>query len=531
MTRTQTLPVTLLFATAVASCGSYDDSALARNEIPGPDSPQNARTNTNVNLGGAQDFGYFRSLVGAGVVPRSTDIDDGGFFAEHHTPLPDPTCGDRVCAHAMLGVMGNLMNGENCTLLQIGLNSPLAVDPNNRPPLNLAVVIDVSGSMAEEGKIDFVRSGLEQMINELYDEDRIAIITYSNNADVVFEMEEVRGRRNTLREVVRGLQAGGATNLWAGLELGYRQVLERYDLGMQNRVILLSDGQPTAGVTATANILTNSRAFNSDGIGLTTIGLGTSFNHSLMRDLSMQGDGNFYFVENAGAVEEVFTEELAYFTVPVAFDLEIDVEAGADYRFRSAYGSSLFEHDLTTGRLRIPSVFLAHRTADDDVTGSGGRRGGGSALLLELMPELDGTARPNETEVVALRLSYRVPGERERVEQVLKVQYPHAPSVLLERGFFDNPIVTKSFVMLNILVALRQSSDLFYRGQGSDGIALLRRLIAAVADYEDSANDGEGDVDMQLDIDLMTALIAVMIDNGAVDPDAPEIPADPWPAD
>ncbi len=512
-----------------AACASDFGSQTAITDPNSGGQPNPDGNNTNVNLGGAQDFGYFRRLLDSNQVPRPGDVDDAGFFAEHHTPLPEPDCGGRVCVQPMLGVMANLVNGNNCTLLQLGLNSPLAIDPDNRPPLNLAVVIDTSGSMRAAGKIDFVKLGLMQMINELYDDDRIAIITYSSEAAVVFAMDEVRGNRNRLRGVVEALQADGATNLWGGLELGYQQVLGGYDIEQQNRVILLSDGQPTAGVTAEGEILHLSKAYNSDGVGLTTIGLGTSFNHALMRDLSLQGDGNAYFVEDASAVQEVFTEELAYFTVPVAFDLEIDVEAGVDYRFRRAYGSSLFTHDLTTGRLEIPSVFLAHRTSHDDVTEGQGRRGGGSALLLELMPN-DELEDDGETEVASVALSYRVPGVDERVTQHVKVGYPYAADVLIREGFFDNAIVTKSFVMLNILVGIREATEAFHTGRGAEGIDVLRRLIAAVRDYEEDLNDGQGDVDMQLDIELMERLVDVMIANGAL-PQETVIAEDPWPGD
>lgn len=524
---------TALAATGIlllVGCGDSQGLAVdAWSRAPDPNAP-NPTGNTNVNFGGAQDFGYVRRLLEANQVPRVDEIDDAGFFAEHHTPLPEPDCGGRVCPQAMIGVMGNLINGENCTMLQVGLNSPVTIDPESRPPLTLAVVVDVSGSMADAGKMDFVKLGLEQMVNELYDDDRIAIITYSTNAHVVFDMAEVRDNRNALRDVVRRLNAVGSTNLWGGLELGYEAVLADYDSARQNRVILLSDGRPTAGVTGTNEILEQSRPYNSDGVGLTTVGLGTSFNLDLMRSLAEQGDGNFYFVENAAAVDEVFTEELDYFTVPVAFDLELDITAGADYRFRGAFGSRLFEHDLTSGSLSLPSVFLAHRTSHDDVTDEGGRRGGGSALLLELMPNEDDGSNPDETEVAKVSLSYRVPGETERVQQDVAVVYPHAPWELLEAGYFDNEIVTKSFVMLNILVGMRTASEHFYMGNGGEGITVLRQLIAAVRDYEEDQNDGEGDVDMQLDIELMELMVSVLIANGAQDPEAP-LREDPWPAD
>lgn len=524
MTQPRSLAPLLLAGVTACSGFATEDAARA----PQPGGVTNPGGNTNVNLGGAQDFGYFRRLLDANVVPDPEVVDDAGFFAEHHTPLPEPSCGERICLQAMLGVMGNLLNGANCTLLQLGLNSPLVVDEEARPPLTLAVVVDTSGSMQGAGKMDFVVSGLTQMINALKDEDQIALIRYSSTAELLFPMADVGGNRNALMEIVQGLTPDGSTNIWDGLELGYQEVLGRYDLDRQNRVILLSDGQPTAGIVDIQEILDASRPYNSDGVGLTTIGLGTDFNLELMRGLSEQGDGNFYFVEDAAAVEEVFTEELSYFTVPVAFDLDLQVRAGADFSFGAAYGSRMFQVEEWGGTLDIPSVFLAHRKSSEDVTENDGRRGGGSALLVELMPT---TSSGEESEVAVIDVSFRDPIGNRTVEDTVVVTYPYPATTALERGYFENDIVTKSFVMLNILVGMREACDLFHRGNGEGAVGLLRRLIAAAADYEDDANDGEGDTDIRLDIELMQQLMSVMVNNGALDPPNPPIPEDPWPAD
>jgi Ca-activated chloride channel family protein len=509
-----------------AACS--DASGLARDTTGNPKPPFN-NGNSNVNLGGAQDFGYFRRLLDSNIVPDPDVIDEAGFFAEHHTPLPEPSCGERVCVQAMLGVMGNLINGSNCSMLQIGLNSPIVANPDLRPPLSLSVVVDTSGSMEAAGKMDFVIQGLRRMVNELSDADRIALVRYSSDAEVLVPMGDVGRRRNELQSAIEGLRADGSTNLWGGLELGYGESLGAFDSGRQNRVLLLSDGQPTAGITDTAEILRRSRAYNSDGIGITSIGLGTDFNLELMRGLAEQGDGNFYFVEDAGAVEEVFTEELSYFTVPIAYDLELDVRAGRDFEFRSSHGSSFFEAEAWGGHLSIPSVFIAHRDSHEDMTEEGGRRGGGSALLVELMPNPSSTS--DESEVATVDVSYRVPGEDRIATDSIAVRYPYPASTLLDRGFFDDDIVTKSFVMLNILVGIEESCTRFHLGDGDGAVAMLRRLIAAARDYEDSANGGMGDADIRSDIELMQQLADVEIANGALDPPNPPIPEDPWPRD
>lgn len=515
--------------------GGSGDSGAWGGPDAGPTSGADVGGNTNISFGGAQDFGYVRSLIASGRVPRPSDLEPAGFFAEHSTPLPEPTCGERICVQAMLGVFGNLINGNNCTMLQLGLNSPIVVSDEDRPPLTLAVSIDVSGSMLADDKIGFVRRGLERLVAELHDEDRLALVTYSSTAQVVWPMREVRGQRNELLRIVRALEATGATDFHGGLALAYDEVARHYDSGRQNRVIMLSDGQPTAGTTSLEAIIAMSAARNSDGIGLTTVGLGRDFNIALMRGLAEQADGNFYFLENATAVDEVFTEELTYFTLPVGFDVTLDVRSGSFYRVVRANGSNRFVVDEGGGSLSVPSVFFAHRQAPDDVfegEDGVGRRGGGSMLIVELMPEVwDGEPSPAEADVAHVTLTFREPGTNAIIEDRVTVHYPHAPDHIVPTGFFDNAIVTKSFVVLNIYFAIEQASLWFHGGMAREARDLLAMVIAAAADYEDSANDGEGDIDIRLDIELLEDLMGLIETLGRLNTPPPPPPSDPWPCD
>jgi Ca-activated chloride channel family protein len=480
-----------------------------------------------VSLGGAQDAGFFRGQLEAGLVPSPESLDAAGFFAEHHTELPSPSCGNRVCLQPTLAVMGNLMNGADCTMLHLGLNSPLAADPGSRPPLTLSVVVDVSGSMLGQ-KLQFLQEGLELLIDGMHDDDRMSLVSYSDQANVVAATTDIVNDRASLRQAVRSLVAAGSTNLSEGLLAGYREVLANYDSTRQNRVILLSDGNPTAGLTASSQILEMSRAYNSDGVGLTTIGLGQDFNISLMRDLALQADGNFYFLEDAGAVSEVFTEELSFFVVPVAFDLELSLSEGEAYSFGRAFGTPFWQDSEGGGALSIPSVFLAHREADTDVTEDDGRRGGGSQLIVEMMPsDFEADA---DSVVATVSVSFREPGQNERIEEVIDVRYPYAPGALLTEGFFDannQAAAQKSFVMLNIFVGMQAVVEAFARGvAGVETIASLDNLIAAVNDY----NDEVGDKDVELDLELLDMLRANLLRAGVPESVEPP-PADPWPAD
>jgi Ca-activated chloride channel family protein len=524
------------------SSGSDDADSSGRVGLAGPQAP--APQGTNVSFGGAQDVGFLRDQLVAGVVPSMASLDAPGFFAEHFIELPPPSCGQQLCLQPMVAVMGNLMNGNNCTMLHLGLRSPASADPESRPPLALALVVDVSGSMMGE-KIEYVRSGLELLIDGMRDDDQLALITYSDAASVVIEMAPVGDNRVALRRAVQALRADGGTNLHAGLIAGYGQVQDSYDGARQNRVILLSDGNPTAGVTGTDSILDASRAYNSDGIGLTTVGLGADFNIDLMRGLAQQADGNFYFLENAGAIDEVFEEELSYFVVPIAFDLELSLTAGPDYEFGRALGAPLWQDASSGGALSIPSVFVAHRESADDMTEAGGRRGGGSSLLVELMPSGQGGSEDGAT-IATIDLTFRAPGleppQHDRVELV----YPHAPDELLGRGYFagrdditgsdgdgvvepfDPAAIQKSFVMLNVFVGMEAAIAAFHTRSADAGtIAELDNLIDAVQDY----NDEVGDADIDADLELLAMLRQNLIAAGIGAPRERERAGDPWPAD
>jgi Ca-activated chloride channel family protein len=489
--------------------------------------------NTNVSLGGAQDFGVYRRLLASGRIPETKDFDAAGFFAEHHTKLPPPMCGRRVCVQSMMAVMSNLANGSSCTMLQLGLNSNLVADPTMRPPLNLAISVDVSGSMNTGGKIDFVRNGLEQLVDGMRDVDKLSLVTYSDSARLVYPMAEVGLRRAELRTMIRALTANGGTALHDGLKLAFEEALKVRDGARQNRVLLLSDGQPTVGITATDAIMAMSKGYNSEGVGLTTIGVGTDFNPVLMRGLSQQADGNFYFLENAAAVNEVFGDELSYFTVPVVYDLKLELTAGAHYNFGRAYGSSFWKDNaLLGGRIEVPSVFLAHRKSHADQTPQGGRRGGGSALLVELMPKrsMDDGSGLEMADVATVNVSFRDPTTNQTVTDQVVVNYPYAPWTTPERGFFqssDVPIVQKSFVMMNIYTAIEDASRNFHIGDRRMILANLKRLREAVVDY----NEEIADQDIVADIALLDELMRVLRTNGVTDP--AEIPPrpNPWPAD
>ena len=134
----------------------------------------------NVGQGGAQDIGYFRSIVEAGGVPRPETLDPVGFFAEHAVDLPEATCGEVVCVHPSLAVAPRF-DGSNWTMAYLGMNT--SIDPASlpRPPVHLVLAVDTSAStsMLRADLVEAVRG----MLATMRPEDRVSLVRIGAVAD------------------------------------------------------------------------------------------------------------------------------------------------------------------------------------------------------------------------------------------------------------------------------------------------------------------------------------------------------------
>jgi Ca-activated chloride channel family protein len=503
----------LATALVLAACGSAArEDAGAAGDDGGP----------SVGQGGAQDFGQFRSILEAGEIPGPETLDDVGFFNEHKIELPSASCGDDVCLHGQLGVLGNMISGSNCTIVLLGMNT--AIDPAEleRPPLNLAIVVDASGSMAG-APIEYLREGLFRMLDDLSPEDRISLVSFSDEANVL--LEAIEGDRTTdLTLAIDDIEAGGSTNIYDGLRKGYDLVAAHAEEGRQNRVILLSDGEATAGITTSSKIVAMSSAYNAAGYSLTTIGMGEEFDPELMRDLAEEGAGAFYYLEDPAAVQEVFEEEVTTFLVPLARDLRIDVNIDAGYTLRAMYGTKQYELSGNDAWIDIPIVQIAHReSASDDMNG---RRGGGGAIVAELLPRSSDTVE--EPGIVGrLVMSYVRVADGETIVQEVPITTALTPGEIPEGGHFDSAGVEKSFVMLNIFAGFQLASQRALWGDDRGALAVLEPLSGAVTEWlADNPDDDIAD-DLRYIGLFMTNLRA----RGAEDPAPNQNPPEPWPND
>jgi Ca-activated chloride channel family protein len=498
--------------------GSYGDySTFGGDTGGGGGEGGSSGLDPSAGQGGAQDFGMFREILLAGGIPGPETIDDVGFFAEHKIALPPAECGENVCIHGMLGVMGNMISGSNCTLVMLGMNTPIDPDTLERPPLNLAIAVDLSGSMAGE-PIERLRSGLLLMIDELEPDDRISLIGFSNEAELL--VSQVGPADPALASTIEALEPIDRTNVYDGLRTAFEEVEAHAEEERQNRVILVGDGVANVGLVQNETIEGLAEVYSDAGFGLTTIGIGEQVDIDLLRKLAELGSGSFYYIDEPAALEEVFAEEVQAFIVPLAEDVEIDARMFDGYDLRRVYGTKQYEVWGNDAYLDIPILQIAHRVSADD--NENGRRGGGGAIIMELTPTgLDPAA------VGQVDFRYVEPGTGELIEQQVAISSPLAPWETPESGHFDDESTEKAFVMLNIYVGFEMAAQRASVGDYGGALTILQPLRDSVASWL-LAHDDEDIADDQIYVELFIANLSAQ---GGTTHSPNPVPPDPWPSD
>jgi len=237
---------------------------------------------------------------------------------------------------------------------------------SSRQPMNCAVVIDRSGSMGAEGKIEHARAAVRALIDQLRPDDILSIVIYDDVVEVLRPAARV-GDKTILRRLVDEIGPRGWTNLGGGLVEGFRQS-ERY-LGERyvNRVILLSDGLANRGITDSRELERIARRYCQRGVSLSTIGVGYEYNENLMVALANGGGGNYYYLERATNLASIFRREFDLMSTLVAQSASLDLDLGRGVRFHDAIGCGSAREgdrvrialgDLSSGECREVTVEL-----------------------------------------------------------------------------------------------------------------------------------------------------------------------------
>ncbi|OCF91651.1 hypothetical protein A9G17_00205 [Gilliamella sp. wkB7] len=199
------------------------------------------------------------------------------------------------------------------------------IDSKKRVPINLAIVIDKSGSMSGQ-RIEKAREAAILAVNMLNENDTLSIVAYDSEARVIVPATKVDNKLRIIGLINENIYAEGGTALFAGLSKGIKQVENQLTKDKVNRIILLSDGQANIGPSSVDELSQLAIIAAKKNIAITTLGIGSDYNELLMSSIASYSDGNHVFVNNSADLENVFVHEFNDLMSAIAQDVVITIQ-------------------------------------------------------------------------------------------------------------------------------------------------------------------------------------------------------------
>ncbi len=302
-----------------------------------------------------------------------------------------------------------------------------------RPPLNLALVIDRSGSMSGR-KLSYARKAARFLAGELTARDRLAIVTFDGVVKVVVPSTPVADPLAFIA-AINTIHSGGCTALFDGWLAGAMQVAEHLEPNALNRVLLLSDGQANEGLTNSAEIAAKVAGLTAKGISTSAFGLGDGFDEDLMGAMASSGDGTLAFIESPGQLADLYASELQGLATTVGKRVSIGI--------RTKNGAELVDvlNDLDAteaGNYRLPNLRA------------------GQELNVGVRLQLPAWT-PNQ-EIASVRLAWDAPGSAERQTLIEHLTLPVKEAGELA-GLDTDMAVAEQFALLEANRARRQAIE------------------------------------------------------------------------
>ena len=278
--------------------------------------------------------------------------------------------------------------GPQKAVIKVILDSPPPPEQMERPAVNLAIVLDRSGSMSGQ-KLEKAKDAAIEALRHLGPRDIFSVVVYDHNVRTVVPARSARYVEWIERQI-REIRSGGNTALFGGVSQGAAEVRKNFGRGYVHRIILLSDGIANVGPSTPEDLGRLGAALIKEGISVTTVGVGTDYNEDLMTSLSRSSDGNSYFVESSRDLPQIFAAELGDVLSVVAKRVHVIVECPDGVRPLAIVGRE--------GRIREGTVELYLNQL------YGGQQ---KYALIEV--EVPGKKSGEEIHVASVRVSYENP--------------------------------------------------------------------------------------------------------------------------
>jgi len=224
-------------------------------------------------------------------------------------------------------------------------------------------VIDHSGSMAQDSKLENAKRAALQLVDTLRPEDTFSLIVFDDSVQLLVPAQHVKNSAR-LKSRIADLSPGGGTNIYAGLQSGYHEASKFANTDSVNRVILLSDGEVTAGVTDAQEFHKLTAHEAEKEIQTTSVGLGLEFNEDLMMAIAHDGKGNYHFIRDGADTRTVFARELDELTHVVAKAVKLRIQLAEGVGLVKVLGANKLDA-AETAQVKREEKRIDRRAADE----------------------------------------------------------------------------------------------------------------------------------------------------------------------
>lgn len=247
------------------------------------------------------------------------------------------------------GVDGGATTSRN---LVITVSAAAPDQAPTRVPVDLAVVVDTSGSMSDQGKFNEARRALHVLADELLATDQLSLVTFSSFVNTPVTLGPANQTASLAATLLDQMSPGGSTYLSGGLAAGFSALgnADPGDTGGRvRRVLLMTDGQANQGVIDQAGL---TRLARRDGISVSTIGVGLDYDEGILSAMADAGGGEYHYVGHDTDLASVYRAELKTAGSVVATGTTLDLTFPAGVHGQRAC-SWAFEA-LDSSHLRVP---------------------------------------------------------------------------------------------------------------------------------------------------------------------------------
>ena len=321
-------------------------------------------------------MGIARSYLDRGLLPPPQGIRPEAVLNAVDYDYPRPAAGDPFAVD-LEAAPHPWKAGHHVLRVGVQAAAPRTIDAE---PMHLTLLVDGSGSMDGAGRMDLVKASLHELVAALGAEDTVSIVRSGQVAQLVLDATPT-SRASEIHTAIEALEPRGTSDLAAGLRLAYAQSWEAFLPGIENRVVLFTDGASDLARARDAELLHEVDGYADRGITFTAIGVGGDRgSDELLEDLAVFGDGSWHHVDTLAQARGLLEEQLGRGLKVVARDVKLQLH----------FDPAVVSHHRLVG---YEERTLSTQAFRDDAVEAGELHAGGQATAVyELRLRDDGPA-------------------------------------------------------------------------------------------------------------------------------------------